>query len=1346
MSKYDIPLDISISDDARVKLLNAIKPKSTVLEFGPSGGFMTEYLKNTLECDVYIVEIDTDAFNKAMKFAVDGVCGDASDMLWMNKFAHIKFDYLLFSDVLEHLYAPENILRHASSLLKDDGRVLISVPNIGHNSIIINLLQNKFEYKNTGLLDNSHIRFFTYYSLLEMLDSVGLVSIIETATYATPSHTEFGNDYDIFSEDVDILKNKAFGNVYQFVFEAVKKDYYYANKNDIKIERTIVPNFGEGLKKSTLYFDTGNGFCEDETVILCFNGIHLNQEISLPPNTIRARFDPVEGIFCVVRHMEIFSEHGILSYSLINGFSVGDHHIFTTKDSQILIDIPNYTSWLTISAMICTFSDIASVGVLSNIEEYVTRLEQKNEQLKQTMAKTVLELREELIINAKALEEQTVVMEDFIATVKLLQSEVEDKDQVIQQLEDNIDDKAKALESQETGLAKLLKTTDSVRKIEFYDMQVKQILDSNMQALKYFDVYKGMLDSTSWKITAPLRLVSRLLQRKKRNAILLPPTLNVHLLFNVVIPVVEVSPKLVKRVIEHVLSQDTPLFNLYLFTTSDSGKELLAICNEYSSTYDNVFHIVQQSFDLKELVEINNLSEWILVVYPTIFIHHNALSFLKNVVLNKKFDFLYADNTVINEDTNASIDTMYKPDFSLELLRSYNYIGGFFLINRSILNNKNISFNANNEYDLLFKLIEHSSNICHVSENLYNEVRVECSTICDINAIADHLKRKGLNAEVCIGKATNTYKVDYEITDKPLLSIIIPNKDHISDLRRCIESILNKSTYDNFEIIIVENNSVEPDIFNYYDTIKSERIKVAIYREKFNFSAINNLGVLSASGDFYIFLNNDTEVITHSWMEELLMYGQHNNIGAVGAKLYYLNDTIQHAGLILGIGGVAANAGRLEIGSNSGYMNRYSAVQNMSGVTAACLMVSAKVFHEVGGFNESLPIDFNDVDLCLRIRRAEYDIVFNPYCELYHYESISRGADTDNENFAKSAKLFQELWKIELCIGDPFYNKNFDLNSANYKLNSTINNRIFGCGENDEQNESNLSILQKLDPYRGIDNYQRSQEVVHYTKSLKSKVKTENGLSIIILNLNKPELIIPLLDSLVQAIDELQQRGIDLEIVVGDTGSSDEFVLGHYEKLKDSVIVRYNMKYNFSSCNNELFDQVATKHRVLFINNDIIFHNVASTLEFIYNQMSQDDSVGIAGSYLLYPDMTVQHIGVDFFRSGEARGFCYHPSHREKIALPPSGFIAAVPAVTGAFLMVRSDLFLAVDGFDERYEEECQDVALCLSARRIGYEIVIAHVDTVLHLENATRPKGSENWNDRRRFIRKWDLFISDIL
>ncbi|MBF1040833.1 MAG: glycosyltransferase, partial [Lachnospiraceae bacterium] len=316
-------------------------------------------------------------------------------------------------------------------------------------------------------------------------------------------------------------------------------------------------------------------------------------------------------------------------------------------------------------------------------------------------------------------------------------------------------------------------------------------------------------------------------------------------------------------------------------------------------------------------------------------------------------------------------------------------------------------------------------------------------------AVADHLRRHGFrHFKITSTRAFETiFKISYEILGDPKISIVIPNKDHTQDLRRCIDSIFEKTTYENVEVVVVENGSLTPEIFRYYEELKqkpyADCVKVVSYQraegEAFNFSRVVNFGVSQTSGDFLVLLNNDVEIITVNWLEELLMYAQRQDVGAVGGKLYFPDRTIQHAGVILGLG-AHRTAGHAHYGmsrQNLGYMGRLCYAQDMSAVTGACLMVAKAKFEEVGGFDPSFAVSLNDVDFCLKLREKNYLNVFTPFCEAYHYESASRGDDLTGENarrYNEESAHFRKRYKEVLQKGDPYYNPNFTLDKSDFSL------------------------------------------------------------------------------------------------------------------------------------------------------------------------------------------------------------------------------------------------------------------------------------------------------------------------
>ncbi len=424
---------------------------------------------------------------------------------------------------------------------------------------------------------------------------------------------------------------------------------------------------------------------------------------------------------------------------------------------------------------------------------------------------------------------------------------------------------------------------------------------------------------------------------------------------------------------------------------------------------------------------------------------------------------IYTDEDKIRESTGRKagssgavhpehLQPNLKPDFNLDLLRSNNYITHFTCVRRDILPEELMrsAYNGAQDYDFIFRCAENCGyQVGHVPEILYHW-RIHAASTSDnpINkqyayeagrlAIEDHLRRTGCAGEVSRLKDFGFYRVTYPVQGQPLVSIIIPNKDHAQMLRRCISLIQENSTYRNVELLIVENNSVEAETFALYNELEETGAARVLYWDgPFNYAAINNFGVKEAQGEFLLLLNNDIEVITPNWIEEMLGIVQRPEVGACGVRLYYPDDTYQHAGIVIGIGGVAGSMFVNMKRGRGGYLHKAELLQDLSAVTAACMMIRRDVFEEVCGFSEELAVAFNDVDLCLRIRQAGYLVVYNPYVEMYHLESKSRGTEDTKEKvrrFQTEIEYMRTRWEKLLKEGDPMYNKNLSLSKWNYSL------------------------------------------------------------------------------------------------------------------------------------------------------------------------------------------------------------------------------------------------------------------------------------------------------------------------
>ncbi len=431
-------------------------------------------------------------------------------------------------------------------------------------------------------------------------------------------------------------------------------------------------------------------------------------------------------------------------------------------------------------------------------------------------------------------------------------------------------------------------------------------------------------------------------------------------------------------------------------------------------------------------------------------LHPSALWYAAQAIAEQGADFVYTDEVTFEGDLDHLTVYHFKPDYMLDNLRSNNYICHLSIFSAKLLaqvgGDERAEFNGSQDYDLYLRLTEQAQKIVHIPHLLYYWRASPTSVASNISAkmycleaamkaLRAHYQRLGIpvDAVTMVPDTPGFYKTDYTITKPGKVSILIPSCDHSADLRVCVESIYRKTTYRNFEILIIENNSKESATFRYYEKLQKEHpndLKVLFWQGTgFNYSALNNFGAQHATGDYLLLLNNDTEVISPRWLEEMVMYAQQDRIGCVGAKLLYPDNTIQHAGIGFGYLTLAAHMHKNFPVGHPGYMGRLVYAHDVYAVTAACLMVRKEVYQQVGGLDESFAVAFNDVDFCVRVRQAGYTNLFTPFAQLYHYESKSRGLDEDpvkRKRFVSEVERFQARWKDLLAAGDPCLSPNFD--------------------------------------------------------------------------------------------------------------------------------------------------------------------------------------------------------------------------------------------------------------------------------------------------------------------------------
>lgn len=528
-------------------------------------------------------------------------------------------------------------------------------------------------------------------------------------------------------------------------------------------------------------------------------------------------------------------------------------------------------------------------------------------------------------------------------------------------------------------------------------------------------------------------------------------------LISVAVPAYKTPEKFLVQMMESLRAQTYPHWELCIVNASPREPQMVKILEAYAEKDSRIrFQNLSENLGIAENTNaaVNmTRGEYIGFLDHDDLLAPNALYEIASVLEEKtETEIVYTDEDKVTMELEEHFQPHLKPDFNPDLLRSNNYICHFFVVKQTLLRKVGgfrKEFEGAQDHDLILRCVEQAEHIEHVPEILYHWRTHKASTAdnpaskmyafeAGRRAIEAHLQRVQLEGTVMHTKDLGFFRVQYPVLGAPLVSIIIPNKDQKQSLKVCLDSIMEKTKYTDYEILIVENNSTTEEIFQYYkELVQNPRIRVLSWNREFNYSAINNFAVQHARGEYLLFLNNDVTVITKDWIQEMLGMCQRPNTGAVGVKLLYPDDTIQHAGCVVGLGGIAGHLFVNMPANRTGYLHKASIIQNLSAVTAACMMVKKSVFEQVGGFEEKLAVAFNDVDLCLKMSQAGYLVVYQPYVQLYHMESKTRGAEDSREKvrrFQKEIEYMRCAWADVLKNGDPFYNKNLSLTKWNYSL------------------------------------------------------------------------------------------------------------------------------------------------------------------------------------------------------------------------------------------------------------------------------------------------------------------------
>lgn len=542
----------------------------------------------------------------------------------------------------------------------------------------------------------------------------------------------------------------------------------------------------------------------------------------------------------------------------------------------------------------------------------------------------------------------------------------------------------------------------------------------------------------------------RTLRRQKHAAFAQKP------LISIVIPLYCTPLPYLKELLESVRRQSYENWQLCLADGSPDDKVKEFIEKHYGREKRIVYRKLEEnggiSANTNEAVALA-AGEYLMLCDHDDTLEPDALYEIVKAINDTSADVLYTDEDKVSMDGRHYFDPNFKPDFNLFRLRENNYICHIFVVKKSLTDETGLlrsEFDGAQDFDFILRCCEKAQKIMHIPKVLYHWRCHMDSTAADPSskayayeagrkAVREHYQRLGIDAKVEMTERPGWYRSHVKVQGNPLISVIIPNKDHTDDLELCLFSMTRKSTYRNYEILIVENNSEKEETFEYYRKLPDRypKARVLTWEKEFNYSAINNFAAKEAKGEYLLFLNNDVEILTPDWMEEMLQNCQQENVAAVGAKLYYPDDTIQHAGVVLGLGGIAGHIMCRASKEDPGYFGRMISVQEISAVTAACMMVKKSDFDAVGGLDETFQVAFNDIDLCMKFRAAGKKIIFTPYAELYHYESKSRGLEDTPEKqfrFDKEVKRFQEKWAQQLEMGDPYYSPNLSVTEGDCSL------------------------------------------------------------------------------------------------------------------------------------------------------------------------------------------------------------------------------------------------------------------------------------------------------------------------
>ncbi|MBC1240618.1 glycosyltransferase [Nostoc sp. 2RC] len=1043
------------------KMFNLIADNQRVVDFGCATGYFAKLL-NKKGCIVTGVDINPNAAKLAEQYCKEVIVADLDFVSVTEILPSHEFDVAVFGDVLEHLRNPWKILEDTKQILKKDGYVIASIPNIAHGAIRLSLLQGRFEYTELGILDNTHLRFFTRKTVEELFERPGyLVNIVDQTQIGIFSDNPLipkNNRAEFNSETIKQIEEDRDAETLQFIIRAepcsIEAEYPAINKHSSKILEES-RELQSQLQDTQIKLQQAQAKVQENQLLL--------QELQFQLQDTQTQLEHSQF---QLQDTQAQLEHS--QFQLQDTQAQLEHSQFQLQDTQAQLEHSQF-----------------------QLQDTQAQLEHSQFQLQDTQAQ---------------LEHSQFQLQDTQAQLEHSQFQLQDTQAQLEHSQFQLQDTQAQLErSQSTIIAMSTSKFWRMRKIWFRFRHVLGSLDDENSFDKSlwikFKSATNLIDENSlsyinflsklknlWFVfrTKGLRYCLNKLREKTSSKLNfddlslstiplpgIPQTndLNYQKWLNQNYPTETALQKMVETAkflaYQPTISVIMPVFNtpeVYLRAAIESvlnqayPRWELCIADDYST--HNYIREILEDYSLKdsrikvifrtENGHISSCSNSAIEIATGEFIalldHDDLLTpdalYETALLLNKhpEADMIYSDEDKIDDNRKLQ-DPFFKPDWCPDSFLSRMYTCHLGIYRRDLVNaigGFRVGYEGSQDYDLVLRLTEKTTKIFHIPKILYHwrihpqsaaskPDQKPYAVIAAEKALVDALARRGEDGRVtptrnCAGH----YIIRYTIKDYKLVSIIIPTRDLGDILDKCLTSIFDKTTYPNYEVILIDNGSQEENTANVISKWKQKefsRFKCYRLDIPFNYSRINNYAVNQAKGDYLLFLNNDIEVITPDWIDAMVEQAQRPSIGAVGALLLYPDNTIQHAGVIMGIGGVAGHSHKYYPADSPGYFDQILTVNNYSAVTAACLMCRREIFEAIGGFEQELKVAFNDVDFCLKVVEKGYKNIYLPHVLLYHYESKSRGHEdtpAKQARFMKEIMYMQNKWK-EFMEHDPCY-------------------------------------------------------------------------------------------------------------------------------------------------------------------------------------------------------------------------------------------------------------------------------------------------------------------------------------